>query len=157
MNKIKLNHIINILIVAWVFIWFYFLILNWDVFIVELDTNLGFTVIGGYPFLFFSLVGLLFLILIKYINLTIEIKRINIEKDMINKIALLEKDIELLRSKESLFAKQSEEVNLKTADMNVLYEKLTDLISDLKQERSKGINQLPGESTSYRKTSSEEK
>jgi len=77
MNKIKLNHIINILIVAWVFIWFYFLILNWDVFIVELDTNLGFTVIGGYPFLFFSLVGLLFLILIKYINLTIEIRRFN--------------------------------------------------------------------------------
>ena len=148
MQKIELNKIINISIIVWVLLWLYFLLFNWKVFSINLDTNLGFTVVGGYPFIFFFLIGLLFLILIKYFDHLIEMKRLNMEKGMENKIALLEKDIELLKLKESFVNKLSEEVTTKASNMNALYNKLYELTEKLMEIKIKENDKLSGENES---------
>ena len=151
MQKIELNKIINISIIVWVLIWLYFLVFNWKVFSINLDTNLGFTVVGGYPFIFFFIIGLLFLILIKYFDHLIEMKRLNIEKGMENKIALLEKDIELLKLKESFVNKLSDEVTTKASNMNALYNKLYELTEKLMEIKIKENGKLSGENESDEK------
>ena len=148
MKKIELNLIINISIIAWILIWLYFLIFNWNVFAINLDTNLGFAVVGGYPLIFFFIIGLLFLILIKYSNQLIEMRRFNREKGMENKIALLEKDIELLKLKENFVNKLSEEITTKAANMNALYNKLYGLAEKLMEVKVKENGKLSGENES---------
>ncbi len=135
MNKIRLNHIINSAIIGWVVIWVYYLIFNWDVFSINLKTNLGFEVIGGYPFIFFFIIGLLFLILIKYFDQAISFRRIGREKDTNNKIALLEKDIELLKLKETLFKMQSEELSHGNSNLNALHQRLDEITSQMEREK----------------------
>ncbi|MCF8223342.1 MAG: hypothetical protein K9J25_09355 [Bacteroidales bacterium] len=132
MNKLKLKHILNIAIIAWLVIWIYYLAFNWEVFSINLKTNLGFAVIGGYPFVFFFLIGLLFLILIKYFDQSITIRSIRKDKDTENRIALLEKDIELLQMKETLYKMQSEEMNKSNASLNALHERLDEMGGKIK-------------------------
>lgn len=133
MNKLKLKHILNIAIIAWLVIWIYYLAFNWEVFSINLKTNLGFAVTGGYPFVFFFLIGLLFLILIKYFDQSITIRRISKDKDTENRIALLEKDIELLQMKETLYKMQSEEMNKSNASLNALHERLDEMGGKIKR------------------------
>lgn len=135
MNKIKLKHIVNIAVIAWLVIWVYYLIFNWDVFSINLNTNLGFAVIGGYPFIFFFIIGLLFLILIKYFDRVYAIKKLGKDKDLTNKISLLEKDIEVLQLKETLFKMQSEEMSRNNANLNALHQRLDEISSRLEREK----------------------
>ncbi|MFO7852186.1 MAG: hypothetical protein ACQERS_09265 [Bacteroidota bacterium] len=135
--KIKLKHIINATIIAWIIIWLYYLIFNWDVFSINLKTDLGFAVIGGFPFVFFFIVGLLFLILIKYFDSAIAARKLSDEKDLKNKIALLEKDIEVLKLKETLFKMQSEEMSRSNANLSALHRKLDEITSQMESEKGK--------------------
>ncbi|MEA1887684.1 MAG: hypothetical protein U9N72_10800 [Bacteroidota bacterium] len=137
--KIKLKHIINASIITWLIIWLYYIIFNWDVFSINLKTNLGFAVIGGFPFVFFFIVGLLFLILIKYFNRVFAVRKLGEEKDLKNKIALLEKDIEVLKLKETLFKMQSEEMSRSNANLSALHQRLDEITSQL--EREKGTSE----------------
>jgi len=135
MNKIRLKHIINSAIIAWFIIWIYYLIFNWDVFSINLKTNLGFAVIAGYPFVFFFIIGLLFLILIMYFDRVFAIRKLGKDKDLDNKIALLEKDVEVLQLKETLFKMQSEEMNRNNATLNALHKRLDEISSQLVSEK----------------------
>lgn len=137
MNKIKLKHIINAAIIIWLVLWIYYLGFNWDVFSINLKTDLGFAVIGFYPFIFFFVLGLVLMVLIKYIEQTIAMKKLGRDKDMKNRIALLEKDIELLRLKETLFKMQSEELSRNNANLNALHQRLDEITSQLEQEEKK--------------------
>ncbi|MBS0012230.1 MAG: hypothetical protein KFF49_12520 [Bacteroidales bacterium] len=133
--KIKLKHIINASIIAWLVIYLYYLIFNWEIFSINLKTNLGFTVIASYPFVFFFIIGLFFLILIRYYDHSVEIRKLSRDKDMENKISLLEKDIELLRLKETLFKMQSEEMSRNNATLNALHKRLDEISSSLEDEK----------------------
>ncbi|MFO7754795.1 MAG: hypothetical protein R6V34_02310 [Bacteroidales bacterium] len=137
MNKIKLKHIINAAIILWLVIWIYYLVFNWDVFIINLKTDIGFAVIGAYPFVFFFVLGLLLMGLIKYVEQTMAMRNLGRNKDMENRIALLEKDIELLRLKETLYKMQSEELNRNNANLNALHQRLDEITSQLGQEERK--------------------
>ncbi len=143
MNKIKLKHIINTAIILWLVIWIYYLGFNWDVFSINLKTDIGFAVIGTYPFIFFFVLGLVLMALIKYIEQTMAMRSMGRNKDMENKIALLEKDIELLRLKETLFKMQSEELSRNNANLNALHQRLDEISSRIEREEIK-----PGESSS---------
>ncbi len=137
MNKIKLKHIINAAIILWLVIWIYYLGFNWDVFSINLKTDIGFAVIGAYPFIFFFVLGLVLMALIKYIEQTMAMRSMGRNKDMENKIALLEKDIEILRLKETLFKMQSEELSRNNANLNALHQRLDDISSQFEQEKRK--------------------
>lgn len=134
MNKIKLKHIINTAIILWLVLWVYYLGFNWDVFSINLKTDLGFAVIGAYPFIFFSVLGLVLMALIKYIEQTMAMRSMERNKDMESKIALLEKDIEILRLKETLFKMQSEELSRNNANLNALHQRLDEISSQIEQE-----------------------
>ncbi|MDT8401760.1 MAG: hypothetical protein RQ743_08700 [Bacteroidales bacterium] len=142
MNKIKLKHVIDTTIIIWVLIWLYYLIFNWDIFIIKLDTNLGFAVVGGYPFIFFFLVGLLFLVLLRYFDTTFALRRLGNYKDLKNQIALLEKDIEVLKLKETVYKMQSEELSRNDDNLKALHHKLDEISSEI--EREKPGDEEPG-------------
>ncbi|MEE4214269.1 MAG: hypothetical protein V2I34_04335 [Bacteroidales bacterium] len=135
MNKIKLRHIIDATIIAWVIIWLYYGIFNWDIFIIKLDANLGFAVIGSYPFVFFFLLGLIFLIVLRYFDTIISMRRLGQYKDLKNNIALLEKDIEVLKLRETVYKMQSEEMSRNDASLQALHQKLDELSSGSDREK----------------------
>ncbi|MBN1388055.1 MAG: hypothetical protein JW965_06375 [Bacteroidales bacterium] len=140
MNKIQIRHIIDTAIIAWAIIWLYYLIFNWDVFTINLKTNLGFAIIGGYPFVFFFIIGLLFLILIKFINQAIAIRKLERGKDMVNKIALLEKDIEVMKLREAIYKMQSEELSRNSENLNALHQRLDEITSQIERERDQTLD-----------------
>ena len=135
MNKIKLRQIIDATIIAWLVIWIYYCIFNWDIFIIKLETNLGFAVIGAYPFVFFFLLGFIFLALIRYFDTIIYMRRLGQHKDLKNTIALLEKDIEVLKLRETVYKMQSEEMSRNDASLQALHQKLDELSSGSDQEK----------------------
>lgn len=137
MNKIKLKHIINAAMIIWLIIWIYYLGFNWNVFSVNLKTDIGFAVIGLYPFIFFSVLGIVLLALIKYIDQTMAMRSLGRDKDMKNKITLLEKDIEILKLKETFFKMQSEELNRNNANIKALHQRLDEISSQLGQDDKK--------------------
>ncbi len=140
MNKIKLRHIIDATIIAWVIIWFYYGIFNWDIFIIKLDANLGFAVIGSYPFVFFLLLGLIFLIVLRYFDTIISMRRLGQFKDLKNNIALLEKDIEVLKLRETVYKMQSEEMSRNDASLQALHQKLDELSSGSDREKQEPLD-----------------
>lgn len=129
MNKIKLRHIIDATIIAWVVIWLYYGIFNWDIFIIKLDANLGFAVIGSYPFVFFFLLGLIFLIVLRYFDTIISMRKLAEHKDLKNDIALVKKDIEVFKLRETVYKMQSEEMSRNDASLQALHQKLDELSS----------------------------
>lgn len=131
MKKIKTKQIIDTAIIIWVLIWLYYSIFNWDVFIIKLQTNLGFAVIGVYPFIFFFLIGLIFLALIRYFDTIIAMRRLGELKDLKNKISLLGKDIEALKLRGTVYKMQSEEMSRNDASLQALHQKLDELSSGM--------------------------
>lgn len=129
MNKIKLRNIIDATIIAWLVIWLYYVIFNWDIFIIKLDTNLGFAVIGSFPFVFFFLLGLIFLIVLRYFDTIISMRKLAEHKDLKNDIALLKKDIEVFKLRETVYKMQSEEMSRNDASLQALHQKLDELSS----------------------------
>ena len=136
MNNLKtVKTIINYLLIIWIVIWAYFAAFNWAVFTVSLNINLGFTVITGYPFLFYSIAGIIFLIILRYIaQYLIERQRIH-EKNLENKIAMQGKDIEILQLKEVLFNMQTKEYNQNAESMKSLNEKLNKISEQMQAEK----------------------
>jgi hypothetical protein len=127
MKKIKLDTIINISIIIWLVFWLYYMVFNWDVFVIKLNTSLGFTLVGGYPFIFFSVVGLVVLLVLKYFNKTIQLEVWKKEAESNRKLALLEKDIEILKLRETIYKMQSEELSKNSATLEALHKKLDNL------------------------------
>lgn len=134
-NQFKI--IINIAILFWLFVWIYYLALNWGIFSVELKTNLGFAVITGYPFLFFALLGFLLLVILKYSYHIVIMQQKNKEKDNQTKTTLLEKDIEILKLKEVLFKMQTKDLSESSTALNALQEKLDDISNKITSEPKK--------------------
>jgi len=132
---LKFGYVVDAIILIWTFLWFYFLVFNWDVFVVKLNTNLGFTVVKGLPFVFFFVVGLLFLFIIRYSQHLSEIKNRGIEADYKNTILLLEKDIEVLKLKETLFKMQSEEMSQNSGALQSLQKRLDEISNKMDEER----------------------
>jgi uncharacterized coiled-coil protein SlyX len=136
MKNIKtVRTIINYLLIIWIVIWAYFAAFNWAVFTVSINVNLGFTVVTGYPFLFYSIAGIVFLIVLRYIaQYLIERQRIH-EKNLENKIAMQGKDIEILQLKEVLFNMQTNEYNKNAESMKSLNEKLNKISEQMKTQK----------------------
>jgi len=127
MKRTNIQTIIDIVLIAWIGIWLFYALSNWDVFIVKLNTSLGFKTITLYPFIFFFFLGLISLIIIRYsINYT-QILINAKEKENKNKMSLLQKDIEILKLKEVLFKMQSEGMNKSTSTINALNARLDEL------------------------------
>jgi len=127
MNKIKLRHIIDAAIIIWVVKWLYYCIFNWDIFIIKLETNLGFATIGSYPLVFFFLLGLIILGLVRYFDTIISMRKLGEYKDLEKDIALLEKDIEVHKLRETVYKMQSEEMSRNDASLQALHQKLDEL------------------------------
>ena len=64
MKKLNIKSVIDIALIVWIAIWLYYALFNWDVFVVKLNTNIGFSIIGLYPFIFFFFIGLILLVII---------------------------------------------------------------------------------------------
>lgn len=123
-NIETLKKTINYLLILWIVIWAYFAAFNWAVFTVSLNINLGFTVVTGYPFLFYSLAGIVILIVLRYIAQYLRERQRTHEKNLENKITMQGKDIEILKLKEVLFNIQTKEYNQNAESMKSLNEKL---------------------------------
>lgn len=137
MKKTQLRSAINIILILWIFIWIYYAAFNWDVFKVKLNTHLGFATIGGYPFLFFFIFGLIILVVIKYINHFTDLKNTGKEKETKTKITLLEKDLEIYKLKEVLFNMQASEANKNAETFKSLQEKLDEIAGNMPVEKQK--------------------
>ena len=130
---------INYFLIIWIVIWAYFAAFNWEVFAVALNTNLGFTVITGYPFLFYFIVGIILFIVLRYIAQYLSERQKTYERHLEHKIAMQGKDIEILQLKEVLFNMQTKEHNQNVESMNTLNEKLNKISEQMqisKQEYS---------------------
>ncbi len=137
MKKINLLSINTYTIIIYFLIWMYYAIFNWDVFAIKLNTNAGFSVIGGFPFIFFFLIGLVALFILRYFIYVHKVASDKQERNSKHKIALMEKDIELLKMKEVLFKMQTSEMDKSSSQLNALHEKLDNLtnqISDKNEE-----------------------
>ncbi|PLX12747.1 MAG: hypothetical protein C0597_12600 [Marinilabiliales bacterium] len=135
MKKLQIQTIIDIIILAWLAIWLYYALSNWDVFIVKLNTNLGFKTISLYPFIFFFFLGLIALVIIKYsFNYAHVIMKAK-EKENKDKMSLLQKDIEILKLKEVLFKMQTEGMNKSTSTINALNARLDELANKVASEK----------------------
>lgn len=135
MKKSKLQTAINVSLFAWIGIWFYYLIFNWDVFIVQLNTDLGFKTISVHPFLFFFILGVIGFIILKYINHYIELQNKNSEKEIKNKMSMLEKDIEILKLREALYKLHNEDISKNAGAINELHNKLDGLAKKIANEK----------------------
>ena len=127
MKRTNIQTIIDIVLIAWIGIWLFYALSNWDVFIVKLNTNLGFRTITLYPFIFFFFLGLISLVIVKY---SINYSQVLIgakEKENKDKMSLLQKDIEILKLKEALFKMQTEGMNKSTSTINALNARLDEL------------------------------
>ncbi len=135
MRRTILINVTNITLALYIAVWIYYAAFNWEVFSIKLNTNAGFSVIGGYPFAFFFLLGLAALLTLKYFIHMNKMTEDRKEKDSMHKIALMEKDIELLKMKEVLFKMQTSEMGKSSTQLNDLHEKLDNLSSKLESEK----------------------
>lgn len=148
--------IINYLLIIWIVIWAYFAAFNWAVFTVSLNINLGFTVITGYPFPFYSVAGIIFFIVLRYIaQYLVERQQIH-EMNLENKIAMQGKDIEILQLKEVLFNMQTKEYNQSAESMKSLNEKLNK-ISEQMQMENQDYTEKAGEKKDQKNTKEKDK
>jgi hypothetical protein len=127
MKRITNQAILNIVFIIYLMIWIYYAAFNWEVFSIKLNTNAGFSVIRGYPFVFFFLLGLVAFLILKYFLQIDWLLREKREKERSGRINLLQKDIELLKMKEVLFKMQSKEMSKNSTELNALHEKLDEL------------------------------
>jgi len=153
MKKQTLITIVNFILGAYLVVWVYYAAFNWDVFSIKLNTNAGFSVIGGYPFAFFFLFGFAALLALKYVlhlNKVYEDKK---EKDSAHRIAMQEKDIELLKMKEVLFKMQTSEMSKNSSHLDALHEKLDSLSQQMEAENntSRSDEDTPGETNKEQK------
>lgn len=133
MKKINLSILINYILGIYLAAWIFYAALNWDVFSVKLNTNAGFSTIGGYPFAFFFLFGFVALLILKYfINLNM-IRTDKSERERIHRISILEKDIELLKMKEALYKMETSEMGKNSSDLKALHEKLDKLSANMSE------------------------
>jgi hypothetical protein len=136
MKRTILINITNFTLALYAAVWIYYAAFNWEVFSIKLNTNAGFSVIGGYPFIFFFLLGLAALLTVKYFLHLNNVHEERKEKDSAHKIEIMEKDIELLKMKEVLFKMQTNEMEKNSSHLNALHEKLDQLSNTLEQEKA---------------------
>lgn len=140
MKKFKtFKTVISYFIIIWIVIWAYFAAFNWEVFAVAININLGFTVITGYPFIFYFVAGIILFIALRYIAQYLSERQRAYERHLEHKIAMQGKDIEILQLKEVLFNMQTKEHNQNVESMNTLNEKLNKISEQMqisKQEYS---------------------
>ncbi len=142
MKKINLINISNFTILIYLLVWIYYASFNWDIFSIKLNTNVGFSVVGGFPFIFFFLLGLAALLVHRYFIYIAKVHTDKKENNSLHRIAMLEKDIELLKMKEMLFKMQTAEMDKNSSHLSALHEKLdslSDQITD-KEEDDKEEN-----------------
>ena len=135
MKKTNLLSISNYTIIVYLIIWIYYAGFNWDVFAIKLNTNLGFSVIGGFPFIFFFLLGLAAILLFRYFAYISKVNTDKIESNSSHRIAMMEKDIELLKMKEVLLKMQTAEMDKNSANLSVLHEKLDNLSNQMSDNK----------------------
>lgn len=135
MKKTILTNAINFTLAVYAAVWIYYAAFNWEIFSIKLNTNAGFSVIGGYPFVFFFLLGLAALLTAKYFIYLNKVREDRRETGSTHRIALMEKDIELLKMKEVLYKMQSSEMEQNSSNLNALHEKLDHLSNTIEQEK----------------------
>lgn len=135
MKRTVLTNVTNFILALYAAVWIYYAAFNWEVFAIKLNTNAGFSVIGGYPFVFFFLLGLVTLLTVKYLIHLNKVHEDKTEKDSRHKIAIMEKDIELLKMKEVLFKMQTSEMGKNSSHLDALHEKLDNLSNRLDLEK----------------------
>lgn len=137
MKNHKLNNAVNVILILYLAVWIYYAAFNWDVFAIKLNTNAGFSVIGGYPFVFFFVLGLVALLILKYVIHVSLLQKERGDKDQRHRITILEKDIEILKMKEVLFKMQTSEMSKNSSHLNALHEKLDTLSNQIAHEEDK--------------------
>lgn len=135
MKRTVLTNVTNFILALYAAVWIYYAAFNWEVFAIKLNTNAGFSVIGGYPFVFFFLLGLVTLLTVKYLIHLNKVHEDKTEKDSRHRIAIMEKDIELLKMKEVLFKMQTSEMGKNSSHLDALHEKLDNLSNRLDLEK----------------------
>lgn len=137
MKKINTQSLVDIIILVWIGIWLYYALSNWDVFVVKLNTSVGFKTITLYPFIFFFFTGLIAFVIIKYSLNYAQVLIKAKEKENKDRMSLLQKDIEILKLKEVLFKMQTEGMNKSTSTINSLNARLDELTKQVATERNK--------------------
>jgi type III secretory pathway component EscV len=66
-KNFKVRYLIDTLLGIWLLTWLWFLIFNWDIFVVKLNINLGIGVVKMFPFVVFMILGMLIMLAIRYI------------------------------------------------------------------------------------------
>lgn len=141
MKKSKIQSAINIILIAWISIWFYYLLFNWDVFIIQLKTNLGFNTINLHPFLFFLITGTIGFIVIKYLIHYFELQNQADLKQSKNKMSMLEKDVEILKLREALYKMHSDGMSKNAGVISDLHSKLDNLSKKIAEEKDETISE----------------
>jgi hypothetical protein len=134
MKKLNLLQISTFTVIIYLLVWSYYAIFNWDVFSIKLNTNAGFSVIGGFPFVFFFLLGLVALLILRYFIYIHKVNSDKHERSSAHRIAIMEKDIELLKMKEVLFKMQTSEMDKSSTQLNALHDKLDNLSNQISEK-----------------------
>lgn len=140
MKKNRSSLYFNILIIIYLIVWLYYAIFNWDILTVKLVSNLGFVKLSGYPIIFFFVFGLILLLIMKYLNWYNSFVWNSKQKETKSKLTILEKDMEILRLKETLFNMRSPGPGKSDEKYAELSEKLNKMSEKLEEEKGKNIN-----------------
>ncbi|HBH48901.1 MAG TPA: hypothetical protein DDX98_09680 [Bacteroidales bacterium] len=137
-KNFKVRYLIDTLLGIWLLTWLWFLIFNWDIFVVKLNINLGIGVVKMFPFVVFMILGMLIMLAIRYIlQYSRMLRRIEV-KEKNTKIAMQEKDIEILKLKEMLYKEQTSELNKTAKDLTALNEKIDAIAQKFQKEKEEG-------------------
>lgn len=140
-KNFKVRYLIDTLLGIWLLTWLWFLIFNWDIFVVKLNINLGIGVVKMFPFVVFMILGMLIMLAIRYIlQYSRMLRRIEV-KEKNTKIAMQEKDIEILKLKEMLYKEQTSELNKTAKDLTALNEKIDAIAQKFQKEKEEGSSQ----------------
>jgi uncharacterized coiled-coil protein SlyX len=91
-----------------------------------------------FPFVVFMILGMLIMLAIRYIlQYSRMLRRIEV-KEKNTKIAMQEKDIEILKLKEMLYKEQTSELNKTAKDLTALNEKIDAIAQKFQKEKEEG-------------------
>ncbi len=147
MKKNRLSLYFNILIILYLVIWVYYAIFNWDILTVKLVSDLGFVRLSGYPIIFFFVFGLILLLILKYLSWYNTFILNSKEKETKSKLIILEKDMEILRLKETLLSMQTPGREKEGEKYAELSEKLNKMSEKLEEEKRKSVSDETSDET----------
>lgn len=145
-RNFKVRHLVNILLGVWIASWVYFAALNWEIFTVRVNINMGFAIWSTYPFLLFALVGIVIILSVRYLlHYSRMLRKIEV-KEKNDKIRMQDNDIEILKLREMLYKMQASEHSKTVSHLDELHEKIDGIARQFEASKNSGSEKIESSS-----------